>query len=92
MADANFNELALKGRIDELSKLLDSRDPMLAVHLREIHKLCKESEELVHLLSDEEIRTWMRAQKLHVGVQLVREITEKKASRARVPKATADDF
>jgi hypothetical protein len=88
----DFNKLDLDSRIDTLSKMLDARDPLIVGHLREIHKICLQHEELVHLLTDEQIRIWMRAQKAHTNVLLVKEITEKKPRATKVPKASAADF
>ena len=64
---------------------------MLPTHLGAIHQSLIQYDELVHLLSDEEIKALVAGQKKHVGVELTKEIVKTK-SAARVPKASAEDF
>lgn len=85
-----FAKLDVMQRIDAIEKGLLLQDPMLPQHLAAIHRTLLESEELVHLLSDEQVRTLIAGQRKHVQVQLVKEITTKKSTK--VPKATAEDF
>lgn len=88
----NFELLDVAGRIEQISAKLLENDPMLPIHLASIHKALIANEELVHLLSDEQVKQLIAGQKKHVNVQLVKEITTTKRASTKVPKATADDF
>jgi hypothetical protein len=92
--DIEFIKLDVQGRLSLMAESLLNADPLLPVHLSAIHSALIQYEELVHLLSDEEIATLIAGQARHTGVQLISEIT--KSSKAsiskRIPKASADDF
>jgi hypothetical protein len=92
--DIEFIKLDVQGRIALMAEKLLQIDPMLPVHLSAIHGALIQYEELVHLLSDEEIANIIAGQSKHVGVMLTTEVT--KASKAtvmkRIQKASADDF
>lgn len=92
--DLDFIKLDVQGRIAQMADKLREQDPMLPVHLAAIHGALIQYEELVHLLSDEQIEQLVAGQSKHVGVMLVQEITKsKKASvSARIPKTSADDL
>lgn len=94
--DQQVDELAFVkadvfGRIDQIAEALLKQDPMLPVHLREIHKNLIQYEELVHLLSDEQIKNLVAGQKKHAGMSLIKEATTAKKT-TRIPKTTVDDL
>lgn len=89
--DIEFIKLNVQGRIENIKQAMLKDDPQLPTHLAAIHSALIQYEELVHLLSDEEIKTLIDGQKKHMNVSFVKEVTEKK-TRVKVPKATADDF
>lgn len=86
-----FIKLDVQGRIQHIESKLLEQDPLLPTHLAAIHQSLIQYEELVHLLSDAEIKALVAGQKKHLGVELTKEIVKTK-SVARVPKASADDF
>jgi hypothetical protein len=92
--ELEFIKLDVQGRIQHIQENLLKQDPLLAGHLAAIHSSAIQYEELVHLLSDAEIKSWLAGQMKHVGVQLTKEITgaSKATISKRIPKATADDF
>jgi hypothetical protein len=92
--DIDFIKLDVQGRIQQIQESLLKADPLLPVHLSAIHSALIQYEELVHLLSDEEIKSLVAGQAKHVGVQLTKEITgaSKATISRRIPKASADDF
>ena len=100
MATVNDSEslkLQVQERIQLVGAKLLEQDPMLPVHLSMIHSTLIQHEELVHLLSDQEIATLIKGQIKHTGVQVIKEITGGSKAKAgskiaKVPKATADDF
>lgn len=93
-AQIEFIKLDVQGRIQSIADKLTQADPMLPVHLAAIHSSLIQYEELVHLLSDDDIKKFVAGQIKHTGTVLHEEIT--KSSKAtvskRIPKATADDF
>lgn len=93
-ADIEFIKLDVQGRIQQIAEKLTQQDPLLPVHLSAIHGALIQYEELVHLLSDDDIKKLVAGQVRHTGVQLTSEVT--KASKAtvskRIPKTTVDDL
>lgn len=71
-----------------LEQSLLARDPMMKSHLLEIHKQLIGYEELVHLLSDEQIGIIMAAQQLHTNTVLVGSATTK-TGKAKAVAASA---
>jgi len=71
-------------KISELKSHLERNDPKIAGHLKEIHANLSKYEELVHLLSDEQIREIIVAQKSVTGTMLVQKV--QKASPATLTK------
>lgn len=65
---------AVRQRMIDLEAALLNKDPMMKHHLAEIHKAMIQHEEIVHLLSDEEIAEVMRAQQMQTNTTLVREV------------------
>jgi hypothetical protein len=86
--------LGVQGRIKDIGDKLKEADPLLPTHLASIHSTLIQYEELVHLLSDEEIKTFVAGQIKHVGVKLVEEITKPTKARvsSRIPKTSVDDL
>lgn len=74
--------------LDELAKLeqlLEARDPAIKGHLQAIHKNLIQYEELVHLLTDEEISVLMAGQQIQTDTTLL--VEAKKTSKARASAA-----
>lgn len=92
--DIEFIKLDVVGRIQQISNGLLAADPLLPVHLSAIHSALIQYEELVHLLSDDDIAILVQGQIKHTGQSLVKEITgsSKATVSRRIPKASADDF
>ena len=82
-------------RLQQLEEALLNRDPMMKQHLLEIHKQLIGYEELVHLLSDEQIGIIMAAQQLHTNTVLTSSAatpTGKKRVSAAAAKLTINDL
>ncbi len=80
-------------RIAQLQEALLAKDPMMKMHLLEIHKQLISYEELAHLLTEEEIGTIMAAQQLHTNTILVATIVKPgKAKAERVAKLGLSDL
>lgn len=90
----DFIKLDVQGRIALLAGKLLEADPMLPVHLAAIHGAIIQYEELVHLLSDEEIQQLVAGQEKHTGTKLMEEVTRAPKARvnARIPKTSVDDL
>lgn len=85
--------LTVHNRMLELEQAMLNKDPMMKNHLAEIHKHMIQHEEIVHLLSDEEIAKIMRAQQQQTGVALVHEVKPKsKTTQAKAAKLQMDDL
>lgn len=80
--------LAVANRLHDLEAALLAKDPMMPTHLAEIHKAMIAHEEIVHLLTDEEISKIMAAQQAHVNVSLVATTSGKSGSAKAAKKAT----
>lgn len=65
-------------RIVDLDTLLKANDPKMAGHLKEIHSQLSKYEELVHLLTDDQIRQIISAQKQVTGTMLVQKVVKTK--------------
>ncbi len=77
----------LLARLEGLEAALVANDPQIRGHMAEIHRLLTTYEELVHLLSDEEIGKIMAAQQKLTNTSLVAAIASKKTSTATSKKA-----
>ncbi len=93
-ADIEFIKLDVQGRIQHIEENLLKQDPLLPVHLSAIHSALIQYEELVHLLTDEQISSLVAGQSKHVGVTLTKEITGKSKATvsSRIPKTSVDDL
>mgnify|MGYP003533419771 FL=1 len=92
--DIEFIKLDVQGRIAHIAANLIQQDPLLPTHLAAIHSSLIQYEELVHLLSDEEIKTFVAGNVRHSGIKLNEEITKAKKSTvsSRIPKTSVDDL
>lgn len=82
-------------RLAQLEEALLARDSMMKMHLGAIHKAMITHEELVHLLSDEEIGKIVGAQQSHTNTSLAIEVSSKKGKAAaanRTAKLGLDDL
>lgn len=84
--DTEFLLLDIQGRLGHIEANMLKQDPLLPVHLGAIHTTLIQHEELVHLLSDEDIRKLIAGQQKHAGTQLVKEATTKKTAPKSVPR------
>ena len=75
-------------RLALLEEALLARDPMMKMHLGAIHKNLITHEELVHLLSDDQIGQIVAAQQQHTSITLVQEVSSK-AGKAKAANRTA---
>lgn len=93
-ASTEYARLQVLGRLAEIEAKLLQKDPLLPVHLSAIHQTLIANEELVHLLSDADIKILVAGQKAHVGIQLGTEAIKKKTGPKTVPRgqSIADDL
>lgn len=77
----------IQQRLAYLEQALNDRDPLMKEHLKEIHKLLVQHEELVHLLSEDEIAKIMQGQQILTNTTLVAAVTAPKARAATAKKA-----
>lgn len=90
---SNPIHLTVHNRMLELEAALLAKDPMIKNHLAEIHKHLIQYEEIVHLLSDEEIQGIMRAQQVQTNTALVAEAKPKsKGAQTKAAKLQMDDL
>ena len=75
-------------RLALLEEALLARDPMMKMHLAALHKSLITHEELVHLLSDDQIGQTVAAQQQHTNITLVQEVSSK-AGKAKAANRTA---
>jgi hypothetical protein len=73
-----------------LETALLAGDPAMKTHLREIHKATIVHEELVHLLSEEDIAIMMTAQQQLTNTVLAVEMKKKAASKKTASLGMAD--
>jgi len=91
--DIEFIKLDVQGRIQHIESKLLEVDPQLPTHLAAIHSSLIQYEELVHLLSDSEIKALVAGQKKHTGTKLTDEIVKaKKLPAAKFKSVSAEDF
>lgn len=85
--------LTVNNRLLELEQAMANKDPMMKVHLAEIHKHLIQYEEITHLLSDDDIAKMMTAQQIQTNTTLVREVKPtSKATKEKVAKLGMDDL
>lgn len=76
-------------KIENLQSLLLAQDPALPGHLKAIHGALIKYEELTHLLTDEQIRKLIVAQKQVTGTVLVAAVTKTKSTASLTKQAKA---
>lgn len=82
-AEIDYIKLDVQGKIALIRENLLKQDPLLPTHLRAIHQSLTQYEELVHLLSEDEIEAIIAGQQKQTGVELTKAVTTKsKASVA----------
>lgn len=81
-------------KIEDVKAMMLKNDPQIAGHVKEIHKYLSQFDELVHLLTDEQIRDIVKVQKTLTGQMLISKT--KTASNASIMKQarqiTVDDL
>lgn len=77
---------SVQERLAKIQASLLQQDPLLPTHLAAIHQTLLQYEELVHLLSIEEISILVRGQKKHSGVELISQTVVKKTGPKAVPR------
>lgn len=85
-----FAKLNVLDRLNKVESMLTSADPMMPVHLKNIHASLLEYEELVHMLDDKEIHILMAGMQRFRGISLAKEASAKK--RVRLSNTTVDDL
>lgn len=83
-------KLDILGRLDEIHSRLKEADPNLPTHLSAIHKTLLGYEELVHILSDEQIGIYMAGMAKYKNIKLVEEASKARSNSRK--KLTEDDF
>lgn len=78
----------IQQRLAYLEQALNEQDPRMKDHLKEIHKLLIQHEELVHLLGEEEIGKIVQGQQIITGTVLVAQVTAKSAKASNIKKAS----
>lgn len=76
-------------RLGKVEEALKGNDPLISIHCESIHAALREHEELVHLLSDEQIGKLMAGMQKYKAIQLVKEAS---STKGRGKKVTADDL
>lgn len=74
-------------KIENLQALLLKQDPALPGHLKAIHGTLNKYEELTHLLTDEQIRKMIVAQKQVTGTVLIAAVTKSKSTASLTKQA-----
>lgn len=87
--ELNFVRLSVLEKIAAVEAALKTQDPLLELHCENIRKSLQQHEELVHLLPDEAIHTFMAGMQKWKNVQLVKEVTSGARGRKKV---SADDL
>lgn len=77
----------IQQRLSFLEQALTEQDPRMKDHLKEIHRLLITHEELVHLLSEEEIGKIMQGQQIITDTTLVAAVSAPKARASASRKA-----
>lgn len=79
----------LIARMDQIQGQLLEQTPLLHEALADIHKILHQHEELVHLMSDEDIAKLHQAFEKHKGVVLVQK--EAKTAKKKISKDELND-
>ncbi len=74
----------VNARIAAIQERMTKNDPEISTHLREVHKMLREYEELAHLLSPEDIGILMRGFQKHTGISLVVDAPKGRAKKEKI--------
>lgn len=85
-----YELLQLNARMDQLKATLLEKDPMMFEHLKHVHKLLLEYDDLTHLMTDEQRATYIAGLKKYRQVEMVQTATSKKTGGRK--KFTEDDI
>jgi len=93
-SDLEFIKLDVQSRIAFIEQKLLEQDHLLPTHLAAIHSSLIQYEELVHVLSDAEIKVFLQGNMKHAQVKLVEETSKATKARvsSRIPKTSVDDL
>lgn len=87
LSESQPQQFELLTRLANLQEALLAKDPMMPTHLAAIHKNLIANEELVHLLTDDQIGQIVRAQQHHVNTFLAAEVTTKSGTAKAANRA-----
>lgn len=73
-------------KIADLEQQLLRNDPQLPTHLAAIHRNLMQYEELVHLLTDDQIHQLIKGQQVVTGAAIMAGATKSKASATRAAR------
>ena len=81
-------------RLHDLQIAQETLDPNISLHLREIHGMLKENPEVVSLLSDEQISTYLTARRKlsNITVMPAAKTAAKKTAAAKAARVSVDDI
>lgn len=78
-------------RLEKIQDTMLRNDPELRTHLKAIHTLCKEYEELAHILTPEQIGVMMKGMQKYAAISIVTEGAKKPTSK-KLKNTTVDDL
>lgn len=90
VSQLEFQKLDVLDRLAKVETMLTTSDPMLPVHMKHIHSNLQKYEELVHILTDDQIHTLMAGMSRFRGISLAKEVASKK--RVSLKNTTVDDL
>lgn len=90
MQTAEFAKLDVMARAEEIQARLHQNDENLGTHLEAIRQTLLKYEELVHILPDTVISTYMAGMQKFKNIKLLEEATKTRGPRKS--KSTLDDF
>jgi DNA uptake protein ComE-like DNA-binding protein len=81
-------------RLHDLRLAQETLDPNISIHLREIHGMLKENPEVVSLLSDQQVATYLDARRKlsNITVMPAAKSAAKKTAAAKAAKVSVDDI
>jgi hypothetical protein len=81
-------------RLEDLRIAQEQLDPNISIHVIEIHKSLKEHPEIVSILSDEQIRTYITARRKMANITLspVKASAAKKTAAKKAATLDLDDI
>lgn len=79
-----FAKLSVMEKIEKIEAALKQQDPMLELHCDSIRKTLQQHEELVHILPDSAIHTFMAGMQKWKNIKLVQEATTTPRGRKKV--------